>query len=408
MKISFLQYYDSPYGSSRRTFEYAIEFARKGHEVTYITNNFSHLLKIKQHSGKGKFWSNAEIAGVNIFYVNTIPYNGNGVMRFLSALYSTIIFTLIEFIYVESKYLIFSNVPLLSGISIWLFKRIFKRPSILILELRDLWPDCFLDIGIMKKSSAIYKLLKMLEKISYRYSDGIVTTVKYGIRYVELTVQKPPPNVYIPNAAKLEWVEKSKSFIKNFTIANNSNIKRIVYVGSFGIDHDILNIVKAAEILEERYPECYNFHLYGDGVGLKEVRKYIFEKKISSVYLEGVIDPEMVGTIQESATVLLASVSNLISYSCGINSNKIVSYLVSGPPVVLAAPEVSNPICDIDPKFQVGCDDPYMLSEAISMACKLNLLEYLEYRNKVDDYLINDLNVNQLSNRYLDFMRGLT
>jgi glycosyltransferase involved in cell wall biosynthesis len=365
------------------------------------------MLKIKQYSGGGRFWANEKISGVNVFYINTIPYNGNGVMRFISALYSTVIFTIIESIYIKSKYLIFSNVPLVSGVSIWAFKRVINRRIVLLLELRDLWPDCFLDIGIMNKNSVIYKLFKILEKISYHYCDGVVTTVKDGMRYVGLTVKNSPPNVYIPNAVKFNWEEKSNSFLNNFTRAYNSNNKRIIYVGGFGVDHDIINIIKAAEVLEARFPGSYNFHLYGDGVGLKQVRKYLFEKKLRSVFLEGLINPELVASIQASASVLLASVSNLFSYSCGINSNKIASYLVSGPPVVLAAPEVSNPIFDIDPKFQVACDDPFMLSEAIIMACNLNLSEYLDYRNKVSAYLLNDLNVNKLSDRYLEFMKGL-
>lgn len=407
MKISFLQYYDSPFGSSRRTFEYAQEFIKRGHEVTYVTNNYSHISKINEHKIGLKLWMRVTISGVKVYYINSIPYSGNGIGRLVSAFYTTLIFTIIEVLIIKSKYVVYSNVPLISGISLFLIKILYKSKKCLILELRDLWPDCFLDTGVMERGSIKYRILKILERISYQSADGIVSTVKDGHKYVSRSIKHNHRIIHIPNGIRLLENCFRDVHLQNFIMRKSEKICRIIYVGSFGIDHDVMTIVKTAARLENLFPNRFEFHMYGDGVRYDEVRTYLKQSAVKSVKLNGILLPSVVGRIQSSATLLISAVSDLISYSCGLNSNKIASYLVCGPPVVLAAPTTSNPIYEIDPKFQVQCGTPDSLANVILMASEMTVIEYMEYRKNVDAYIQNTLNIERLALKYEEYLGEL-
>lgn len=401
MKISFLQYYDSPFSSSRRTYSFAKEFAKYGHQVAYVTNNFSHHHKKKSVLGRYGVWMKLRMDGVDVYLINTIPYRGNGLLRLLSAFYTTVVFTFIEFFILKSKNIIFSNVPLVSAISIRILGYSAKRKC--ILEIRDIWPDCFVDIGVMSAESKTYCVLKYLERVAYEYSDAFVVTMKNGMNYVAQSLSSDKPAIYIPNPvdshANLEY--------KNRISLNIYSALKVVYVGGFGVDHNVISIINAAAILEEKHPGRYFLEMYGDGVNKEKAKKYMHERNIKNVVIQNPLDPSEVQLIQASAAVLVSAVSEIKSYAYGINSNKILSYLKSGPPVVLASPNVHNPIIDISPEMHVLAGDDFAFAEAIVLASNLKKSSYDLYRKKVDKYLQTELSLAILAKNYLKFLENV-
>ena len=152
MKVTYLyQYFGTPSGSwSTRVYELTRRWVKKGVEVTVITAPYD-----KSDIKSKGFIHSTRIKGVKVIVINSGDSNQ---YPFLKRVYKALIFSLFSIYFtlkIKSDINIASSGPITIAIPA-LFAKFFKKTPF-VFEVRDLWPDGAIELGLISN-----KLLKII------------------------------------------------------------------------------------------------------------------------------------------------------------------------------------------------------------------------------------------------------
>nr|ADT71682.1 glycosyl transferase group 1 [uncultured organism] len=120
--------------------------------------------------------------------------------------------------------------------------RLSKRYQVpFIMEVRDLWPQTLIDMGMSKWHPFII-VLALLERYLYKRADKIITLLPDAYQYI----------AKFTNRDKIEWISNGVD-INNiiYTEATNSNKKfTILYTGAIGEANNLIDLVLVAHQLK--------------------------------------------------------------------------------------------------------------------------------------------------------------
>lgn len=172
--------------------------------------------------------------------------------------------------------LIASSPPFLPHIAGWLLAAAKRTP--LVLELRDLWPEYLVSMGVLRRNSPAARMLFALERALLRSATGIVVvTESFAEHLVALGVDRKRISV-IPNGVDLAQYTADESAqpavpADSFTIG---------YLGNFGAGQDLSVLVRAAALLEE---EGVQLVLVGDGPDRLRLESFVRSSGVRNVVL---------------------------------------------------------------------------------------------------------------------------
>ena len=236
------QYFKTPKESGAiRSYHIAKGMVKRGHHVDMITG------------GNGRSYQLEVVEGIMVHRL-PIAYTNN--YSFLKRSISFVKFVSSSLALIgklpKSDLVYATSTPLTVGIiSLWLK---WKKNISYVFEVRDLWPEAPIQLGVIR-SRAIKFLLKKLEKKIYLNASRIVALspgIKEGILAVDNSLQVD----VIPNMSDVSFFDPiSTSEKRTFTIG---------YFGTFGIANDINFILEIAHHChQEKLP--IEFLLIGEG-----------------------------------------------------------------------------------------------------------------------------------------------
>ncbi|MBO5380583.1 MAG: glycosyltransferase family 4 protein [Bacteroides sp.] len=210
-----------------------------------------------------------------------------------------------------------------------------------IKESLDVWPDDFIDFGLISKYNPIVKLLFAQSKYNSANSDALVYSWSGCYNYLKNKKwdvdNGGPINLnkvfYINNGVDLDDFNRNKQLYVLSDPDLTSNEKKIIYLGSLRLVNNVMQLIYAAEKLIKRTD--VKFLIYGDGSEREYIIKYCEEHKLSNVVIKDKwIDPKYV------PYVLSRSYINILNYISsdfaknGISSSKMFQYMAAGKPIV--------------------------------------------------------------------------
>lgn len=383
--------------NGHRHYELACQFAQHGYQVVVIASSF--------HHGDHRYLFEEEChfeeicPGVSYVYLHTRPfYSNNGVRRVINMFSYCHLAkkhaAQICLKYERPEYVIGSSVhPLAWEAAFWIAKK-FKAKF--ICEIRDFWPLSMTEIVRTNQVHPIVKFFDIIQKRAYRRADCIVTTVRYGYKYIcdELGFSREKV-FWIPNgirvsddAIEYDLPEDLDQYLSRHWCC--------IYVGSFVVSECIDFMISAFQQLKDR--DIY-FAIIGSGHEKENLERQIVELGLTKVRIFPRISKGQVSTAIKKAKCCLAAVQNLPIYRLGLSMNKLNDYLYSGVPVIFA--------CDVDNVVQDagGITLPYgnmeMFAEKIMQLrhmtekqrqeigdqCKREIYKHYDYRIIADEYI---------------------
>lgn len=277
MKVIYLhQYFNTPkMAGGTRSYEMAKRLVAAGHEVHMVTS------WVKETSYND--WFEEEIEGIKVHWFPN-PYNNRmsfkqRVQAFLRFAYAA----MQKVIHIPADIVFASSTPLTIAIPAILGARKQKIP--MIFEVRDLWPEVPIAMGILNKPYQVF-LAKKLERWAYKHSAHVIALspgMKEGIvstGYPEFKVS------VIPNSCDNSLFEVDSEKLDKFK-KNNPWLpkgKIVIYTGTFGLVNDIGVTIKIAKELKKRQSDI-KFLLIGDGLEYDKVYQQALE--------EGVLDQQI-------------------------------------------------------------------------------------------------------------------
>ncbi len=300
---------------------------KAGHRVTHFTSTFRHTSK------KHRFDDDTELTvtpGYTVKYIYSMGYRKNiSLKRFFA--HHDFAKKLIRNLSSQKKPdLIFVSMPPLSSaemVTSWA-----RRNDIpVIVDIIDPWPDSFIkDVPARLKPLSrlfVYPFYKKVQRILKNsmavtsISNGYLNWAKSQYKSIQRT------KCFYP-AQDLDKIQSKMAQLKK-TEVRNEDILRIIYVGSLGSSYDLPAIVKAAAILDEKYPGKTEFIIAGVGPQSEIVEEY--QKKLSNLrYLGWISDEELIRQYYLSDLGLIQHKNNLtqtVTY-------KLFSYLSAGLPIL--------------------------------------------------------------------------
>jgi glycosyltransferase involved in cell wall biosynthesis len=213
--------------------------------------------------------------------------------------------------------------------SAWLLAKI-KRAR-LIVEVRDLWPAIFVELGVLTNRRLI-GLLERLELAAYAAADEVVV-VSDGFRANLIGRGVPADKVHtIRNGVAVHRFDPAASADPYLRVGLGARPHEclVLYAGTHGISQGLPEAAEAAVALAG-HPVHLAF--VGEGSDKARLRRRVSELGLSNVTLAKAIPSELMPSLLATADILLVTLRDVPLFVTFIPS-KMFEYLAAGRPVI--------------------------------------------------------------------------
>jgi len=391
MNIWYISAYDQPKGHSSRVYDFCLELLRRGHEVTFFTNSYNHWTHFEKLEKKEK-WRIEETDGIRVVWLKTFPYSGNGINRGINMISNMLrIFQVTRVLDDQPDVVIGPSVPIGTG---WAALKISqKKSAAFVYEVRDVWPIALVDDGGLSKYNPIYFLFRAMEKTLYKKSNRISSTLPYIFEHVKESGGNPQNVRWIPNGVDIQRF----CGYDNYNGGNGSTFV-VMYVGGFGMAHDAITIIRAANILQNLGYSEFRFVLVGDGFKRKKCEAEALTFNLKNIEFRNPVPKADIPKLQAESDILLACIINSDIYRFGFNLNKLYDYFASGRPVVLSVKSQKNPVVESGAGFSIPPENPYLLAESLIALRRMSSQQRVDIGKKGQRFVQNNFSIDQLGN----------
>lgn len=325
MKILYIHQYfitpEEPGGT--RSYWFSRELVSRGHKVVMITSTN------KNHQVPQKI----NIDGIDVIYVKNEYSNYFSPWKKVLSFIKFVVSSIKQACKERNVDVVFAtSTPLTVGIvALWLKSR---KGWKYIFEVRDLWPEFPIQIGVIKNKFVI-RILRLLEKKIYEKAQYVIA-LSPGMMEGVVKAGTPKEKVcVIPNMSKpTEFYPHvpSSEIIARFGLQMDKF--NIIHFGSMGVANGLMYIIETAKLLQDDHIEDVNFIFLGDGATLPQLQKAVENYKLTNVQFLGSHNMSVVSEIVNCCDVSITSFLDLpILYT---NSpNKLFDSLSAGKPIIV-------------------------------------------------------------------------
>ena len=254
LSIVFYSPNGQPRGPRARIYNFAKRLASFGHSVTIYTKSHYHGTS-SNYLPFYLLWKTEYIDGIRVVWINTPIYLSNSYRR----LFSEIVFSFLSFlhflvIHPKVSILIADSVsPINSAMGLLASK--LKR-SLFVHQVRDVWPISLVYDGSLSANSLTYKFFRLLEKLSYKHADWIISALPFVIDHIQASGGNPHNISYIRNGVDLT------PYVGSSQYDGGSSVLVVTYVGTIAHAHDVVTLVRAAKIVSDKMPGRFFLNIW--------------------------------------------------------------------------------------------------------------------------------------------------
>jgi glycosyltransferase involved in cell wall biosynthesis len=300
--------------------ELAVEFQRKGHEVTVLTPD----------PGISKDFENIQLDGIDIYKFRSGKIKNTGKIKraINESLLSYNAWRILKKVFIRNRHdmIVYFSPSIFWGRLVSKLKKQWNAPSYMI--LRDFFPQWAIDSGILKKNSLITKYFQYFEKLNYQSADTI------GIQ--------SPANIeqfkkYNSDNYKLDllfnWAADKPVITNGTPTRKKLNLESKVvffYGGNIGHAQDMRNITHLAKSLLP-YPEAH-FVLIGAGDEFEFVKDAIQKESLNNMILLDAVPQDEFKAILSEFNIGLFSLHK--DHTTHNFPGKVLGYMVQSMPIL--------------------------------------------------------------------------
>jgi glycosyltransferase involved in cell wall biosynthesis len=244
----------------------------------------------------------------------------------------------------------------------WVLARM-KRAR-LVVEIRDLWPAIFVELGVLTNHRLI-RLLERLELAAYAAADRVVV-VSDGFRANLIDRGVPGDKVHtIRNGVSLDRFDPGATADPRVRdrLGARAGDCLVLYLGTHGISHGLRGVADAAARLAG---EPVRFTFIGEGADKSRLQRRVAELALDNVTLLPGVPHQEVPALLAAADICLVPLRDVPLFSTFIPS-KMFEYLAAGKAVVGAVAGEAAQILRDAGAVVVPPEDSAALADAIRM-----------------------------------------
>lgn len=355
MKIAyFYQYFTTPKGSyGTRVYEFTKEWVEKGHDVTIITSIYS-----KSDLEATAFIENQVIDGINVKIINVRIDNKQSILK---RIWTFILYVIIANYYaltIKADVIIASSGPITVGIT-GVLAKIFRSKKV-VFEVRDLWPEGAIELGIIK-NKLLKKVTYWFERLCYKKADLIVALSPGMKSYIEDNHQHKNV-ISVTNSANIQLFSTPTGgglpeFYKDKRV--------LIYTGNIGMVNNSMLLFNTAKVLKQRGEDDLLILLVGDGQQKAELLKLKEEQGVDNFIIHDLIPKnQLVAFVQNAmASIIPLKGTPVLDTS---SPNKLFESLAAGVPVIQTTKGwIKDYLSQNNVGFTVEAHDPEELADLL-------------------------------------------
>lgn len=313
-----------------RHYELARRCSELGIGFTIVASDLSYLTGKRVVSEKGAS-GGQELDGARVLRAYTYPsLHRSFVWRVVSFLSFMMTSVVAAFKAGPVDVVMGTSPPIFQALSAWFVAAVRRRPF--LLEIRDLWPEFAIDMGVLR-NPAIICCSRWLERFLYaRATLLLVNSPAYrdylsarGVPEdkIQLVANGVDPDMFDPDATG-ELTKQQLGLNGKFVVT---------YAGALGLANDIVTILNAAARFRDE-PEIH-FLLVGDGKERGHLESLARELKLTNVTFLGSRPKSEIPEILAASEACIATLKNIPMFRTTY-PNKVFDYMAAGRPTVLA------------------------------------------------------------------------
>lgn len=316
-----------------RHFDFAVELSGAGIITRVLASSINLATRGPVHRLQ-RLWEEESIEGTTFLWLKSSRYRRNDWRRFVNMLsFGYAVYRTGAAQNRRPDIIIGSSPTLFAAAAAYLLaKRLRAR---FVLEIRDLWPQTFVDMGHYSATNPLIKALQILEVFLYRKADRIITLARGSETYLRERGIAGSKISYIPNGVRLEQFTSSldrpaareKFGFSGFTI---------VYTGAHGPANGLEVILEAAEYL--RKEKNLEFVLVGDGTLKEDLRVRARSMDLTNVRFLPPVPKSEIPELLLAADAAVMPLTSAGVFGYAVSPNKLFDYLAAGKPVLCTVP----------------------------------------------------------------------
>jgi len=270
---------------SARVSELAQYWVKEGHQVTVLTGFPNHPNGVVHPEYRRRFRQlvhREQVHSVNVVRSWLLPFpNRKPYERILN--YSSFFASAaITGSFLERPDVVIASSPqLLVGLSGWWIARLNRVPF--VLEVRDLWPESLVAVGVGDADSALHRVLGRIAGFLYRQSDHMVVVTPAFEQYLAERWRVPQEKMsVVPNGVQASIFSPRRT---------NSDLRAelgltekfvVSFIGTLGLAHGLETLISAAEKCQVEQP-AIAFLVVGDGADRQRIMELAKSKRLGNI-----------------------------------------------------------------------------------------------------------------------------
>jgi len=363
MKILYFhQYFSTPHGfTGSRSYAFALKLIQRGHEVTIVCGN-SDMSDTGINEKFTKGVRSSKVDGINVieFYM---PYSNKDNFIKRSIIFLRFAFRS-SFIALRHEYdiLFATSTPLTIGIP-GILGKLFRK-KVFIFEVRDLWPELPIAMGVVRNPLVI-GLMRTLEKINYYTADHIIGLSPGIVSGIQNRGVKDNKISMIPNGCDIDLFSK-ENVMHSLPINFEEDDFVAVYSGAHGLANGLDAVIETAIELKRMNENKIKLVLIGDGKLKKTLVARANEEKLKNIVFLDPMPKVELASFMRKANLGMQILENIPEFYYGTSPNKFFDYLAAGLPVLVNYPGwLSEIISEFNNGISVPPNDPLAFAKGI-------------------------------------------
>ncbi|MBE7432317.1 MAG: glycosyltransferase family 4 protein [Anaerolineales bacterium] len=385
-----------------RHFEMGKFLKERGHELIIVASDLNYQTGQRTVERSG-LYTEQNIDGIRVFRSYMYPAIHRSYFWRVIAFFSFMFSSILTALHLKNVDLVLGTTPpIFQAVSAWVVAALRRKPF--LLEVRDLWPEFGISMGVLK-NPIIIALSRWLENFLYKRADHILVN---SPAYREYMLAKGVPAnkvTYIPYGTDVDMFNPS---IDGSSIRKELNLEDkfvVLYAGALGQANDIDTLLRAAERLKKE--ERINFLLFGDGKEKTRLEAEAQNKNLTNVIFAGTRPKKDMPRIVASADVCLAILQDIPAFRTTY-PNKVFDYMAAGRASIIVIDGITRDLIESsNGGVYVHPADDAMLAQKI-LELSQNPAQVKEMGANAREYLVKNLDRRDRLNETLNLLKSLT
>lgn len=240
------------------------------------------------------------------------------------------------------------------------------------LEIRDLWPESIIALGMTPAWHPLMKVLGWKERAAYGAADRVICLLAGAEAHMRARGLAPGKFLWIPNGVSDDEIQNALTIeslahplIDRINLLKQQGRRVVLYGGGMGPPNAVEALLDAASILGKASPEIH-FVMIGSGTSQAALKQRA--ATLANVEFHDEVERSVVhGMLHASDCAVVAFHKNAL-YHHGISPNKLFDYCLFAPRSVIACE--ARALAGLEDLVTARCapDDPDALAAALRAA----------------------------------------